>query len=174
MTDGTAAPEDGKLLQESPAESDILASDKATADDKSERTGEGPPSEGVPPEPSEEEGREEVLPGFSTPASKLFYVQLNKYLVDLERLSRFKAKQGSVDGVSSQHVREAAGFLSVSRITSRFSRTCETIGGIVLGGGISELITILQDKAYSGRLILLTAFLIAGGAAMIGIFLGRD
>lgn len=116
----------------------------------------------------------EVLPGFSVSATKLFYVQLNKYLVDLERFSRFKGKQASADVVSSQHVREAAIFLSASRITSRVSRSCETIGGLLLGGGISELITLLQDNRYSAGLVLLTAVLIMTGGAMIGIFLGRD
>jgi hypothetical protein len=102
------------------------------------------------------------------------YTQLNKYLVDLERFSRLKAKQSSVDNVSSQHVREAAAYLSSSRATGKMSRYCETLGGIFLGAGISELLTLVQANKYSGRLVALTAFLIGVGAVLIGIFLGRD
>jgi hypothetical protein len=164
----TALPDPSGI--DSPAPSSISSSPDASAEANDEpklhRTG---------TKASTDEGQdEEALPGFSRPASKLFYVQLNKYLVDLERFSRFKAKQGHDDSVSAKHIREAASFLSTSRVVSRFSRSCESIGGIVLGGGISELINLLQDKSYPARLVLLTAILIAVGAAMIGIFLGRD
>lgn len=114
------------------------------------------------------------IEGFSASASKLYYTQLDKYIVDLERFSRLKAKQSSVDNVSSHHVKEAAAFLSSSRVTSRMSRYCETLGGIFLGAGISELLSLMQADKYSGGLVALTAFLIGMGGVLIGIFLGRD
>lgn len=121
-------------------------------------------------------GDEEDPPidGFSTNASRLYYTQLNKYLVDLERFSRLKAKLSSVDGVSSQHVKEAAAFLSSSRVTPRYSRYCETLGGVFLGAGLSELLSLLQADKFSAGLVMLTALLIGVGGVLIGIFLGRD
>jgi hypothetical protein len=129
-------------------------------------------------EPSEEEGKEEdpKLPGFSANASKAFFVFHNKYLVDLERMSRFKAKQGSAEIVSAQQVRESAAFLSSLSAArpKKTSRYCETVGGILLGAGISELLILLGSTKTSGKLLTVTAVLIGLGSGLIGIFLGRD
>jgi hypothetical protein len=118
--------------------------------------------------------RQEALKGFSEAASRLYVDQINIYVIDLERFSRLKAKQGSDDGVSSHHVRDAAAFLSTSRVASKLSRYCETVGGILLGAGVAELIVLVQSKKVPPILIAVTAVLIGVGAAMMGIFLGRD
>lgn len=116
----------------------------------------------------------EALDGFSDAAYSLYLEQINRYVIDLERFSRLKAKQGVDDAVSSRHVRDAAAFLSTSRVASRLSRYCETVGGLFLGGGISELIILVQTTKPPTVLIALTAVLIGIGAAMVGIFLGRE
>lgn len=99
---------------------------------------------------------------------------VNRYIVDLERFSRFKVKSASVEQVSKPHVAEASDFLSSSRIPSKKLRYCETAGGILLGAGVSELITVVQAKALSVNLVVVTAVLIAVGGVMIGMFLGRE
>lgn len=116
----------------------------------------------------------EPLPRFSQPASELYYMLVNRYLVDLERLSRFKAKSGSMEVVSKQHVEQAGAFLSFSRVPSKKSRYCETAGGILLGAGVAELISIVQNNDFTARLVVITAILIAVGGVLIGIFLGRE
>jgi hypothetical protein len=139
-----------------------------------------PDTKEEPPEDEEddkeEEEEEHKLPGFSANASKAFFVFHNKYLVDLERMSRFKAKQGSAEIVSAQQVRESAAFLSSLSASrpKKTSRYCETVGGILLGAGISELLILLGSTKTSGKLLAITAILIGVGSGLIGIFLGRD
>jgi hypothetical protein len=116
----------------------------------------------------------ETLHKFSSAASDLLYVLVNRYLVDLERLSRWKAKSGALETVSKQHVEQAAFFLSYSRSPSKKSRYCETAGGVLLGAGIAEMIALAQSPKISPHLLVLTAVLIAVGGVLIGIFLGRD
>jgi hypothetical protein len=156
---------------------DILTPQPPAAGSDAVGRGEIPTTESAADKGKQDQAEESVegkLDGFSRSASKIYYIHINRYIADLERISRLKAKQSSMDSVSSEHVKEAASFLSTSRVTSRLSRSCETIGGLVLGAGISELITLVQDHNYSAGLVLVTAVLIGGGAAMIGIFLGRD
>jgi hypothetical protein len=45
--------------------------------------------------PEPEDAVDKPIDGFSAVASELYYTQINKYLVDLERFSRLKAKQGA-------------------------------------------------------------------------------
>ena len=116
----------------------------------------------------------ESIEGFSVAASKLYFTLVNRYFVDLERFSRLKARDGSVESVSSQHVKQAATFLSSARVISKSPRYCETAGGILLGAGISELIILIQSNKFSAGLVVITSILIGIGAVMIGIFLGRD
>jgi hypothetical protein len=114
------------------------------------------------------------IEGFSPAASTLYAGLVSRYIVDLERFSRFKAKSGSLEGVSKQHVAEAGAFLSSSRVPPKKLRYCETAGGILLGAGVSELITLMQAKTLSARLVIITVLLIAVGGVMIGMFLGRE
>lgn len=114
------------------------------------------------------------IPGFSASASKQYVGLVSRYILDLDRFSRFKAKAASVEQVSKQHVTEAGDFLSSSRIPSKKVRYCETAGGVLLGLGVSELITIVQAKTLSAHLVIVTAGLIAVGGVMIGMFLGRE
>jgi hypothetical protein len=114
------------------------------------------------------------IPGFSAPASKQYAALVSRYILDLDRFSRFKAKAASVEQVSKQHVTEAGDFLSSSRVPSKKVRYCETAGGILLGLGVSELITLVQAKTLSAHLFIVTAALIAVGGVMIGVFLGRE
>jgi hypothetical protein len=118
------------------------------------------------------------IDGFSSNASKAFFVFFNRYLVDLERLSRLKAKQSAMETVNSAHVKEAASFLAASSASPgrarRMIRYCETFGGLMVGGGLSELCALLSTSNPSGRLIGITFGLIGGGALLVGIFLGRE
>lgn len=116
------------------------------------------------------------LLGFSDNASKAFFGFVDRYLLDLERFSRFKAKQSSMETVNSAHVKEAAAFLasSPSSQAKKVTRYCETFGGVMVGGGLSELFVLLSTSKPSGIVIGLTFGLIGVGALLIGVFLGRD
>jgi hypothetical protein len=125
-----------------------------------------------------DEGNENDIDGFSLNASKAFFVFINRYLVDLERFSRFKAKQSGMETVNSTHVKEAASFLAAASASSdksrKINRYCETFGGLMVGGGLSELCSLLATSNPPGDLISITIGLIGVGALLIGIFLGRE
>lgn len=188
MTDDAVTPDDAMLA---PASAQPMIDRKPIQVDPGEAAPTQRPSTVTPePEAPKKEGRSKgqkkerfpnedaPLPGFSESATKLYYEHFNRYLLDLERFSRFKAKQASADDVSRRHVREAAAFLSVSQTTSQLTRICKTLGGIFLGAGISQLINLVQNavqhKQTSLLLVLLTIGLFVVGTAMIAILLARD
>jgi hypothetical protein len=124
------------------------------------------------------EPESDEIDGFSFNASRDFFVFVNRFIVDLERLSRFKARQSAMETVNSAHVKEAASFLASASASPdkprKAVRYCETFGGLMVGGGLSELCVLLATSNPPGSLIGITIGLIGVGALLIGIFLGRE
>jgi F0F1-type ATP synthase assembly protein I len=152
------------------------AADPSIASDKTAGGQASASSEDLTKAGAESESNSNVLLGFSENASKTFFGFVDRYLIDLERLSRFKAKQSSMETVNTAHVKEASAFLasSSSSQAKKVTRYCETFGGVMVGGGLSELFVLLSTSKPSGVVIGVTFGLIGVGALLIGIFLGRD
>jgi hypothetical protein len=172
-------PQESLLPHATPSAADISNSSKNTAPGEAleaEIAAESGPGDGstTKSRTASSKDLDDPIPGFSNAASGVYFAQVNRYIVDLERFSRFKAKADSLETVSRQHVTQAASFLSSLRAVSKKSHYCETSGGILLGAGISELITLVQSNKFSGPLVIITAVLIALGGVLIGMFLGRD
>ncbi len=110
---------------------------------------------------------------FSPNAFSVLRSKIAEYIADLIRESIKVSKRHQSDTVSAAHVERASEYL-VSSTARKLFRHVGTVGGIFLGAGISNMLTMTVAGQYSPLGILVSAGLGIVGAFMIALHIAKD
>jgi len=110
---------------------------------------------------------------FSPPAFATLKAKISEYVVELVNESIKVSKRHVADTVSAAHVERAAEYL-VSSTSRRFYRHLGTVGGILLGAALSNILTMTLAGQYTGAGTIVSAALGITGAFMIALHIAKD
>jgi hypothetical protein len=110
---------------------------------------------------------------FSTAAFEALTARISQYMKELVNESIKVSKRHRADTVSAAHVERASEYL-VSSAGRRFFRHVGTLGGILLGASLSNLMAMSVQAQYTGMGTMLSAGLGIVGAFMIALHIARD
>lgn len=110
---------------------------------------------------------------FSPPAFGLLKALISEYVTDLVNESIKVSKRHRADTVSAAHVERAAEYL-VSSTSRRFYRHLGTLGGILLGAALSNMLAMTLAGQYTGVGTIMSASLGIAGAFMIALHIAKD
>ena len=112
-------------------------------------------------------------PPFSVPAYELLKAKTAEYILDLVTESARLARRSGADDVSATHVQHAAEHLTTAK-RSRLYRHIATVGGIMLGGALSNILSMTLENHYSAEGILITTGIAVIGAALVAFHIAND
>lgn len=110
---------------------------------------------------------------FSPPAFSALKGKISEYVVELVNESIRVSKRHVADTVSAAHVERAAEYL-VSSTSRRIYRHLGTVGGILLGAALSNILAITLAGQYTGGGTIVSAVLGIAGAFMIALHIAKD
>jgi hypothetical protein len=110
---------------------------------------------------------------FSPKAFTALERQINRYIVDLVDESLKTARLRRSDTVSESHVERASEYL-VSGAGRTLFRHLGTIGGVLLGASLSNLLAMASAGTYTKFGVLFTTGFGVIGAFLIAIHIARD
>jgi hypothetical protein len=110
---------------------------------------------------------------FSPPAFATLKDKIGQYVIELVNESINVSKRHRADIVSSAYVERASEYL-VSSTTGRLYRHLGTVGGILLGAALSNILAMTLAGRYTGGGTILSAALGIGGAFMIALHIAKD
>jgi hypothetical protein len=110
---------------------------------------------------------------FSPPAFSVLKANISEYVAELVSESIKVSKRHRADTVSAAHVERAAQYL-VSSTSLRFYRHLGTLGGILLGAALSNMLAMTLASQYTGVGTILSASLGIVGAFTIALHIAKD
>ena len=110
---------------------------------------------------------------FSPPAFGILKEFISTYVADLVNESIKVSERHRADTVSAAHVERAAEYL-VSSTSRRIYRHLGTLGGILLGAALSNMLAMTLTGQYTGVGTMLSASLGIVGAFMIALHIAKD
>lgn len=110
---------------------------------------------------------------FSPPAFATLKGKISEYVVELVNESIKVSKRHVADTVSAAHVDRAAEYL-VSSTSRRIYRHLGTVGGILLGAALSNILAMTLAGQYTGGGTIVSAALGITGAFMIALHIAKD
>lgn len=110
---------------------------------------------------------------FSPAAFSTLKAKISEYVVELVNESIKVSKRHVADTVSAAHVQRAAEYL-VSSTPRRIYRHLGTVGGILLGAALSNILAMTVVGQYTGGGTILSAALGTVGAFMIALHIAKD
>lgn len=110
---------------------------------------------------------------FSPAAFEMLKGKIGEYIGALVVESVKMAKRHDADVVSPTYV-EDANRLLISRAGRRWFRHLGTVGGILLGAALSNLLAMTTAEKYSAVAVLITAGVAVTGAFMVALHIGKD
>lgn|GEM_PF-1117699 len=110
---------------------------------------------------------------FSSPAYEVLRKTIAEYVSDLVTESARIALRSRADDISAAHVERAAEHLT-SASRSRFYKHVGTLGGVFLGGALSNILTMTLENRYEAAGILITTGVAIVGTAMIAAHIFSD
>jgi hypothetical protein len=110
---------------------------------------------------------------FSPPAFDVLKQKVAEYVRSLVTESMKMARRHDADTISPTYV-EDANRLLVSSSGRRWFRHLGTVGGILLGAALSNLLAMTTAEKYSALAILVTTGLGILGAFMIALHIAKD
>lgn len=110
---------------------------------------------------------------FSNAAFATFKDKVAKYIGDLITESVKTAKRHSADTVSSTHVEQASDHL-VSNTGRKYFRHLGTIGGILLGAGISNILAMTTSNQFTTLGVSITSALSIAGAFLVALHMAKE
>jgi histone H3/H4 len=130
------------------------------------------------PEPFADELRRivepvEGRPAFSSQAYEVLRAKVAEFISDLVTESARIARRGRADDISAAHVERAAEHLT-SASRGRFYRHLGTVGGIMLGGALSNILSMTLENKYGAAGILITTGIAVIGAALVAGHIVND
>jgi hypothetical protein len=110
---------------------------------------------------------------FSPAAFETVKEKITQYIADLIFESAKIAKRHSADTVSSSHVEQASNNL-VSSSSKKLYRHFGTIGGILLGAGVSNILAMTTSNQFSTLSVSVTSALSIMGAFLIALYIAKE
>lgn len=110
---------------------------------------------------------------FSPAAFNTLKAKISEYVVELVYESLKVSKRHVADTVSAAHVQRAAEYL-VTSTSRRIYRHLGTVGGILLGAALSNILAMTLTGQYTGGGTILSAALGTVGAFMIALHIAKD
>ena len=110
---------------------------------------------------------------FSPPAFSALKSKIGQHLTDLINESIKVSKRYRADTVSAAHVERASEYL-VTSTSRKFYRHLGTVGGILLGAALSNILAMTLAGQYTGGGTILSAALGICGAFMIALHIAKD
>lgn len=110
---------------------------------------------------------------FSPSAFSVLKEKISEYIVQLVSESIKVSKRHQADTASAAHVERASEYL-VSSTSRRFFRHLGTVGGILLGASLSNILLMTVAGQYSTVGTLVSAGLGIIGAFMIALHIAKD
>jgi hypothetical protein len=112
-------------------------------------------------------------PPFSVPAYEVLRSRIAEYILDLVAESARLARRSRADDISATHVQRAAEHLT-SSTRGRYYRHLGTVGGIMLGGALSNILSMTLENKYAAAGILITTGIAIIGAALVAFHIAND
>jgi hypothetical protein len=110
---------------------------------------------------------------FSEPAFDRLKYKISEYIVQLITESIKTSKRRQADNVSTSHVELASQYL-VSSTSHKVFKHLGTLGGIFLGAGISNLLSMVTTSQYNITGIAISVILTGVGAFLVAFHIARD
>ena len=110
---------------------------------------------------------------FSPPAFSVLKEKIARHITELVNESVKVSKRHRADTVSAAHVERASEYL-VASTSRKVYRHLGTVGGILLGAALSNLLSMTIAGQYTGAGTILSASLGVIGAFMIALHIAKD
>lgn len=110
---------------------------------------------------------------FSPPAFSTLKTKIAQHVTELINESVKVSKRHRADTVSAAHVERASEYL-VTSTSRRIYRHLGTVGGILLGAALSNILAMTLASQYTGGGTILSATLGICGAFMIALHIAKD
>ena len=110
---------------------------------------------------------------FSAPAFDRLKYKIFEYTAQLITESAKTAKRHKTDTVSASHVEHSSQFL-VSSTSNKVYKHFGTFGGILLGAGISNLLSMITTNQFNVAGIAISVSLTGLGAFLVAFHIARD
>lgn len=110
---------------------------------------------------------------FSYSAFDMLKAKIAKYVSDLINESVTISKRHRADTISATHVEDASGHL-ITSTSRRLYRHLGTIGGIILGAALSNILAMSLTAQYKGDRVILFAVLGIVGAFLIALHIAKE
>lgn len=110
---------------------------------------------------------------FSPAAFRTLKEKIAQHVTELVNGSVKVSKRHRADGVSASHVERASDYL-VTSTSRRFYRHLGTVGGILLGAALSNILAMTLAGNYTGGGTIVSASLGIVGAFMIALHIAKD
>ena len=98
---------------------------------------------------------------------------ISTYILELVAESVKVSKRHRADSVSIAHVEQAAAYL-VAASSRRLFRHLGTVGGILLGAAVSNLLAMVSSSAYTASGVTLTSILGVVGAFAVALHAANE
>ena len=110
---------------------------------------------------------------FSPPAFDILKDKIAQHITELVNESVKVSKRHRADTVSAAHVERASEYL-VTSTSRRIYRHLGTLGGILLGASLSNILAMTLAGQYTGGGTIVSASLGIVGAFMIALHIAKD
>lgn len=110
---------------------------------------------------------------FSPSAFTILKANISAYVKELINESIKVSKRHRADTVSAAHVERAAEYL-VSSTYRKFYRHLGTVGGIILGAALSNIVSMTLTNQYTELGTIISAGMGIAGAFMIALHIAND
>lgn len=110
---------------------------------------------------------------FSRHAFGTLRTKISEFVIELVNESIKVSKRHRADTVSAAHVERAAEYL-VSSTSRRFFRHLGTVGGILLGAALSNILAMTLAGQYTGGGTILSVVLGVVGAFAIALHIAKE
>ena len=110
---------------------------------------------------------------FSPSAFAALKEKIAEYVVNLVTESIKISRRHQADTVSANHVQRATEYL-VSVTSRRFFRHLGTVGGILLGASLSNILSMAGAGSYTSIGVVSSAGLGITGAFLIALYIGKE
>ena len=110
---------------------------------------------------------------FSLPVFRALRSKIGQHISELIKESVKVSKRHQADTVSAAHVEKASEYL-VSSTSRRLYRHLGTVGGILLGAALSNILGMTLAAKYTGGGTIVSAALGIVGAFMIALHVAKD
>lgn len=110
---------------------------------------------------------------FSVQAFRALKLKISLYVRSLITESARIARRRKSDMISVAHVDEASDHLTTST-SRRWLRHTGTVGGILLGAGLSSFLSMTTANQYTPAGVVVSAALGVGGAFAVALHIGLD